>query len=43
MSNTPTTTTTTTSKPSAVPTAKVFAGYVDELMAAGSEIGRAHV
>lgn len=33
-----TTTTTTTSKPSAVPTAKVFAGYVDELMAAGSAI-----
>ena len=39
MSNTTTpTTTTTTSKPSAVPTAKVFAGYVDELMAAGSAI-----
>lgn len=35
---TDTTTTTTTSKPSAVPTAKVFAGYVDELMAAGSAI-----
>lgn len=33
-----TTTTTTTSKPSAVPTAKVFAGYVDELLAAGSAI-----
>lgn len=27
-----------TSKPSAVPTAKVFAGYVDELMAAGSAV-----
>ena len=40
MSNTttPTTTTTTTSKPSAIPTAKVFAGYVDELLAAGSAI-----
>lgn len=42
MSNTttPTTTTTatTTSKPSAVPTAKVFAGYVEELLAAGSAI-----
>lgn len=37
MSNT-TTPTTTTAKPSAVPTAKVFAGYVDELMAAGSAI-----
>lgn len=36
---TPTTTTTaTTSKPSAIPTAKVFAGYVDELMAAGAAI-----
>lgn len=33
-----TTTTTTTAKPSAIPTAKVFAGYVDELMAAGSAI-----
>lgn len=32
------TTTTTNGKPSAVPTAKVFAGYVDELMAAGSAI-----
>ena len=32
------TTTTTTAKPSAIPTAKVFAGYVDELMAAGSAI-----
>lgn len=31
--------TTTTSKPSAaIPTAKVFAGYVDELMAAGSAV-----
>ena len=27
-----------TSKPSAVPTAKVFAGYVDELVAAGSAV-----
>ena len=35
---TTTTTTTATAKPSAVPTAKVFAGYVDELMAAGSAI-----
>lgn len=34
--NTPTTAT--TAKPSAIPTAKVFAGYVDELMAAGSAI-----
>lgn len=33
-----TTTTTTNGKPSAIPTAKVFAGYVDELMAAGSAI-----
>lgn len=32
------TTTTTTSKSSAIPTAKVFAGYVDELMAAGATI-----
>lgn len=33
------TTTTNTSKPSAaIPTAKVFAGYVDELMAAGSAV-----
>ncbi len=42
MSNTTSTSTTattaTTAKPSAVPTAKVFAGYVDELMAAGSAI-----
>ena len=37
MSNT-TTSTTTNAKPSAIPTAKVFAGYVDELMAAGSAI-----
>ena len=35
---TDTTTTTTNGKPSVVPTAKVFAGYVDELMAAGSAI-----
>ena len=33
-----TTTTTTTTKPAVVPTAKVFAGYVDELMAAGSAV-----
>jgi hypothetical protein len=43
--DTTTTTTTTTnakpSKPSAVPTAKVFAGYVDELMAAGSAVEKA--
>lgn len=41
MSNTTSTTSTTTTtnaKPSAIPTAKVFAGYVDELMAAGSAI-----
>ena len=37
MSNTPTTTTT-TSKPSAIPTAKVFAGYVEELTAAGATV-----
>lgn len=36
--NTATTTTTTTNKPAAVPTAKVFAGYVDELMAAGAAV-----
>lgn len=33
-----TTTTTTNGKPSAVPTAKVFQSYVDELLAAGSAI-----
>ena len=38
MPQTQTQTQTQTSKPSAVPTAKVFAGYVDELMAAGSAI-----
>ena len=39
MSNTTTpTTTTANAKPSAVPTAKVFAGYVEELLAAGSAI-----
>ena len=38
MTQTQTQTQTQTSKPSAVPTAKVFAGYVDELMAAGSAI-----
>ena len=32
------TTTTTTAKPAVVPTAKVFAGYVDELMAAGAAV-----
>lgn len=35
---TDTTTTTTTSKPSAVPTAKVFAGYVEELTNAGATV-----
>ena len=38
MHQTQTQTQTQTSKPSAIPTAKVFAGYVDELMAAGSAI-----
>lgn len=38
---TTTTTTTTNGKPSVVPTAKVFAGYVDELMAAGSAVEKA--
>ena len=38
---TTTTTTTTNAKPSTVPTAKVFAGYVDELMAAGSAVEKA--
>ena len=33
-----TATTATTAKPSAIPTAKVFAGYVDELMAAGATV-----
>lgn len=33
-----TTTTTTTTKTTVIPTAKVFAGYVDELMAAGAAI-----
>lgn len=37
----PTTTNATTSKTSAVPTAKVFAAYVDELMAAGSAVEKA--
>lgn len=44
MSNTTTTTTTTTNanaKPSAVPTAKVFAGYVDDLVKAGAEVEKA--
>ena len=43
MSNTTTTTTTTTTtaKPSAVPTAKVFQTYVDELLAAGSAVEKA--
>ena len=35
---TTTTTTTTTTKPTVVPTAKVFVGYVDELMAAGAAV-----
>ena len=35
---TTTTTTTATAKPSAVPTAKVFAGYVEELTAAGATV-----
>lgn len=38
MSNTTSTTTTTTSKPSAVPTAKVFQSYVEELTAAGATV-----
>ena len=38
---TDTTTTTTNAKPSAVPTAKVFAGYVEELTAAGSAVEKA--
>ena len=41
MTQTQTQTQTQTSKPSAVPTAKVFAGYVDELMAAGSAVEKA--
>lgn len=45
MSNTTTVTTnanaTTTVKPSAIPTAKVFAGYVDELIKAGAEVEKA--
>ena len=36
--STSTSTTATTAKPSAIPTAKVFAGYVDELIAAGSAV-----
>lgn len=36
-----TTTTTTTSKPSAVPTAKVFQSYVEELIKAGAEVEKA--
>ena len=35
---TTTTTTTTNAKPSAIPTAKVFAGYVEELTAAGATV-----
>ena len=38
---TTTTTTTTTSKPSAVPTAKVFQSYVEELIKAGAEVEKA--
>lgn len=41
MSNNTTPTTTTTSKPSVVPTAKVFQSYVEELMAAGSAVEKA--
>lgn len=45
MSNTTSTSTTTTTnanaKPSAVPTAKVFAGYVDDLVKAGAEVEKA--
>lgn len=44
MSNTTSTSTTTTNanaKPSAVPTAKVFAGYVDDLVKAGAEVEKA--
>ena len=38
---TTTTTTATTAKPSAVPTAKVFQTYVDELLAAGAAVEKA--
>mgnify|MGYP006982274963 CR=1 FL=1 len=44
MSNTTSTSTSTTNanaKPSAVPTAKVFAGYVDDLVKAGAEVEKA--
>ena len=42
MSNTTSTTSTTNAKPSAVvPTAKVFAGYVEELIKAGAEVEKA--
>lgn len=43
MSNTTSTSTTTNAnaKPSAVPTAKVFAGYVDDLVKAGAEVEKA--
>lgn len=41
MSNTNTVTTTTNAKPSAVPTAKVFQSYVDELIAAGAAVEKA--
>lgn len=44
MSNTTTVTTNanaTTVKPSAIPTAKVFAGYVDDLVKAGAEVEKA--
>lgn len=42
MSNTTSTSTTNAnSKPSAVPTAKVFAGYVDDLVKAGAEVEKA--
>lgn len=39
--NTTTPTTATTAKPSAIPTAKVFATYVDELVKAGAEVEKA--
>lgn len=39
--DTATTTTTTTTKPAVVPTAKVFATYVDDLLKAGAEVEKA--
>ena len=41
MSNTTSTSTNANAKPSAVPTAKVFAGYVDDLVKAGAEVEKA--